>query len=265
MRATLFFPGPRLLPGPILQPPESGMALSRFEVDSASCIRCGLCVSDCVSAIIRMKDVPAIAPDDLGKCILCGHCQAICPTASITLDDIQPGSLAPAGEPVAPGVIAGIVSNRRSVRQFSPNPVEPERLAEAVEIAAWAPTARNMRDMGFVAFNGREKVVRLMEACADVMEKHGLLPDVAAHIRNNEDVLFRGAPCVLAIYAPERPFAASDCASTLAAIELALPSLGLASCWAGYFTAVCGRELPAGLSVPGGGRRCLAASWSGAR
>lgn len=228
------------------------MALSRFEVDSASCIRCGLCVSDCVCAIIDMDDLPAIAPANLEKCIRCGHCQAICPTAAITLDDIAPASLAPARKPVAPDVIEGIVRNRRSVRQFSQNPVAEESLTRAIEIAAWAPTARNIRDMGFVAFNGREKVVKLMDACADVMERQGLLPEVAAHIRKNEDVLFRGAPCVLAIYASERPYAVSDSATTLAAIEIALPSFGLASCWAGYFTAVCGRELPAGLSVPDG-------------
>ena len=228
------------------------MALSRFEVDGSSCIRCGLCVTDCVCAIIDMGDAPFIHPDDLAKCIRCGHCQAICPTASITLDDMGPASLAPAGKPVAPDVIEGIVRNRRSVRQFSPKPVEEESLTRAVEIAAWAPTARNIRDMGLVIFNGREKVVRLMEACADVMERHGLLPDVAAHIRKNVDVLFRGAPCVLAIYASDRPYAVSDCATTLAAIELALPSFGLASCWGGYFTAVCGKEVPAGLSVPEG-------------
>lgn len=228
------------------------MALSRFEVDSASCIRCGLCVSDCVCAIIDMADAPFIAQENLARCIRCGHCQAICPTASITLDDIGPARLAPSGEPVAPDVIEGIVRNRRSVRQFFQKPVEEESLTRAIAIAAWAPTARNIRDMGLVVFNGREKVVKLMEACADVMEKHGLLPDVAAHIRKNEDVLFRGAPCVLAVYASERPFAVSDSATTLAAIELSLPSFGLASCWAGYFTAVCGKELPAGLSVPDG-------------
>lgn len=228
------------------------MALSRFEADGASCIRCGLCVSDCVCAIIDMADTPFIAPENLSRCIRCGHCQAICPTASITLDDIGPARLAPAGMPVAPSVIEGIVRNRRSVRQFSQNPVEEASLTKAIEIAAWAPTARNIRDMGLVVFNGREKVVKLMAACADVMEKHGLLPDVAAHIRKNEDALFRGAPCVLAIYASERPCAVSDCATTLAALELALPSFGLASCWAGLFTTTCGRELPAGLSVPEG-------------
>lgn len=228
------------------------MGIKSFEVNSDTCIRCGLCVSDCVSAIIEMEDLPFIAQDNLAKCIRCGHCQAICPTESITLDGIEPKTLASAEKPAAETVVAAIVQNRRSVRQFFKEAIDKAALERAIAISAWAPTAINTRDIGFVIFNGREKVEKLMAACADVMEKHDILPQVSTNIRKGRDVLFRGAPCVLAIYASDRPFSVSDCATTLAAIELALPSLGLASCWAGYFTAVCGRELPCGLAIPEG-------------
>lgn len=226
--------------------------MTSFVVSPETCIRCGRCVSDCVCTIIEMGDLPFIAEGNLEKCIHCGHCQAICPTESVTLSGIDPHGLGNTEKPVSEEAIEGIVKSRRSVRQFQQDPVEQKLIEKAINIAAWAPTAINIRDMGFAIVNGREKVERLMVACADVMERFGLFPEVAANIRKNRDVLFRGAPCVLAIHASERPYSISDCATTLAAMELALPSLGLASCWAGLFTTTCGKAIPAGLEIPDG-------------
>lgn len=228
------------------------MGIKSFEVNSSTCIRCGQCVADCVCQIIEMGDLPFIARDKLEKCILCGHCQAICPTESITLNGIDPHDLANPKKAQPIGEIEAIVKNRRSVRQYLREAVDKAALEKALAIAAYAPTAINRRDIGITIINGREKVESLMAACADVMEKHNLFPELAANIRQGRDGLFRGAPCVLAIYASERPYAVSDCATTLADIELALPSLGLASCWAGLFTTCCGQEIPSGLAIPEG-------------
>lgn len=230
------------------------MPSTTFSVNEDTCIRCGLCVSDCVCRIIEMGELPFIAPANFDKCIRCGHCQAICPTESITLNGIDPKELQDTTTAMPDNVLAAIVKNRRSVRQFSKETIDENLLLRAIEIAAWAPTAVNMRDMGFVIFNGREKVEKLMLACANVMEKYNMLPGIVANVRNGSDNIFRGAPCVLAIHAPDRPFSISDCATTLAAIELALPSFGLASCWTGYFTTICGKELPAGLVIPEGAK-----------
>lgn len=232
------------------------MSLTSFEVATETCVRCGLCVSDCVCAIIEMGEVPFIPEGNLEKCINCGHCQAICPTESIRLDKINPDNLSNTEKPVPASVIECIVRNRRSVRQFHKEAVDRNTLEKAIAVAAWAPTAINIRDIGLIIVNGRERVEELMLACADVMEKYGLFPEVSANVRKGRDVLFRGAPCVLAIYASERPYAISDCATTLSTLELALPSLGLASCWAGLFTTTCGKEIPAGLSIPDGRKVC---------
>lgn len=232
------------------------MERASFEVNPETCIHCGLCVSDCVCAIIEMGNLPFIADGNLENCIRCGHCQAICPTESIVLNGIDPFARAGAEEPVATSVIERIVKNRRSVRQFYKDAVDLQLVEKAIEIAAWAPTAINIRDRGFAIINGREKVDKFIIACADVMEKYNLFPEVVASILKQNDVLFRGAPCVLAIYASKRPYSVSDCATTLAAIELSLPSLGLAFCWAGLFTTTCAKEFPAGLEIPEGRKVC---------
>ena len=46
-------------------------------IDPARCIGCGLCVSDCPTATIRMEGKLAVVTGY--GCIHCGHCQAICP------------------------------------------------------------------------------------------------------------------------------------------------------------------------------------------
>lgn len=230
------------------------MAENTFEVNGKACVRCGLCAADCVCNIIQLQDLPFIAPENLDKCIRCGHCQAICPADAITLDGIDPKTLEKAEKPVGEIVIGNIVKNRRSTRHFSSSSLEAKLLENIARLAAWAPTAKNVRDIGFVIFNGRQKLENLMLASADIMEKYKILPEVSSHIREGRDILFREAPCLLIAYASERHFAAQDCATTLAVLELALPSFDLASCWAGYFTAVCGLELPAGLELPEGRR-----------
>lgn len=50
-----------------------------FHVNPDICIRCGLCVGDCLERIIDMQDVPVIAEKDREKCLHCGHCQTIVP------------------------------------------------------------------------------------------------------------------------------------------------------------------------------------------
>lgn len=228
------------------------MPENSFEVNDKACVRCGLCAADCVCNIIQLADAPFITPENLDKCIRCGHCQAICPADAITLNGIDPETLAQTEKPVAKSVIEDIVKNRRSMRHFASGPVDEKLLENVVSLAAWAPTAKNIRDIGFVIFNGRQKLEKLMLASADVMEKYKILPEVSSLVREGRDILFREAPCLLVAHATDRHYAAQDCATTLAVIELALPSLGLASCWGGYFTAVCGLELPAGLELPEG-------------
>lgn len=226
-----------------------------FAVNADTCVRCGLCAQDCLEGIIALDDTPAIAPENRARCIHCGHCEAICPTASITIDGHDPASLEPM--PPAPGEagVAALVMRRRSVREYRPEPVEEKLLERAVALASYAPTSTNSRQIAYIAVNGREKVERLREATAAIMRKDAFLNRLLEDAPAGRDRIFRGAPCVLIAHAPESiPLSAADCATALATLELALPSFGLASCWAGIFTVVCGRETPRELRLPGDNR-----------
>ena len=45
-----------------------------------------------------------------------------------------------------------------------------------------------------------------------------------------------------------------DCATAASYLELAMPSLGLASCWAGMLIEACAYGLPEGLEIPQGNK-----------
>lgn len=231
------------------------MQTATFHANAGTCVRCGLCIGDCRARIIEMEDgAPFIAPENREKCIHCGHCQAICPTASITLDGHDPRTLEKVEEPLGEAEVRALIQRRRSVRHFRRENVEPRLLGRIIRMCSWAPTGSNNRGVGYIVFNGRAKVERLLHATREILDRHGLFPATAKQLTAGADPLFHGAPCVLLTHAPAQLLAGADCATALATLELALPSFELASCWAGRFTRICDRELPAGLSLPEGHR-----------
>ncbi|MCQ2444291.1 MAG: nitroreductase family protein, partial [Mailhella sp.] len=102
--------------------------------------------------------------------------------------------------------------------------------------------------------NGREKALPLLESVVSHMEKHGLAPLFTGQCRAGRDTIFRGAPCIIMVHAPERILSETDCATAIAYLELAAHGMGLASCWAGMFIESCRFGLPEGVSVPEGSK-----------
>lgn len=229
------------------------MSETTFQVNTKTCIRCGLCIRDCLWKIIEMGDAPFMAPENRGKCIHCGHCQAICPTASITLDGHPSSALEEMRKPLDEKSVEQLLKGRRSVREYAGEEVEAEKLKRIIELASYSPTAVNARQICYLVINGRSNVEKLLQATISVMQKRDFMTAIVRDTLSGWDRIFRGAPCVLVACAPAKsPLAASDCATALGALELILPSFGLASCWAGFFTIVCGMETPQGLPVPEG-------------
>lgn len=207
-------------------PKERKIKPVEFSVNQQTCVKCGLCIKDCLESIIEMEDFPLIDPANRSKCIHCGHCEAICPTASITLDGHDPKLLEPMPEAPDKKLVADLIKRRRSLREYKPGPVDEKLLEEIIDISSYAPTSTNSRRIGWLAINGRENVEKLSQATIDVMRKHDFLPQILNSIIPGKDRIFRSAPCVLAAYAPEAiPLSSADCATILATLELALPPL----------------------------------------
>ena len=221
--------------------------------DATRCTSCGICTSDCVCGILTMNGgLPTFKENGEKLCVHCGHCVAVCPEQAITLDGLDSAQLKKSETCDLTPCLDAFLKQRRAVRQYDERYVEQNLLEKAFACASYAPTAHNARQVSYIVINGRDKVEKLLHATVRLMEEHHLYPNHTKNVRNGHDSLFRGAPCLILIHAPERILSETDCATAASYLELAFPSFHLGSCWAGMFIEACAYGLPAGIQVPKG-------------
>lgn len=223
-----------------------------FTINRDKCNRCGICVTVCPAGIIKFKDresFPVPFKEASTICIKCGHCVAACPQGAFIHRDMDPANCMPVatGTPFSREQVEAFLCSRRSIRAYRDKQVEREILNELIELARYAPTARNMQNISWIVISDKNELIRLGELVIDWMRhltrEH---PEIARALHYHAmieawekgvDRIFRGAPHLIIAHAPSRdPYAAENCAGALAYLELAAYALGLGSCWAGYFT-----------------------------
>ncbi len=111
------------------------------------------------------------------------------------------------------------IRERRSIRVFRPDPIEPEKLEAILEAARWAPSGRNTQPWRLVVVESKEKreelgrVVTQMDMVRTAPVTLAILRDKDAGYDEIKDAQAIGA-----------------CAQN---ILLAAHSLGLGACWLG--------------------------------
>ncbi len=218
-------------------------------IDRELCARDGICMAECPARIIQedAEGYPLLAPDDVSRCISCGHCLAVCPHAALTLDGVTPAECVPLGKGPAllPEAVTALATGRRSVRSYREEPVPRDTIERLIDLARWAPTARNGQPVHWTVLDGREKVREAAALVADWFAGVGVYPELVAAWEEGEDRILRGAPHVLVVHAAAEGFRpAADCVIALTTLELAAHGLGLGACWAGYFMAAAGAHDP---------------------
>ena len=230
--------------------------MSLFSIDRAKCVKCGACVAECPTSLVRMPEADSFPEPLAGKeqgCIACGHCQAVCPTGALTLGAFDPTEFVPIREElgVSPEQVEQLFKSRRSVRSFTPEPVDRETLAGLVDFARWSPTGHNLQAVRWAVVESREGVVRLTEQVVDWMRSEAEkgselsavlnMPGLVRAWDKGKDVICRGAPHLVAAWtAPGEGVTPDlDAVAALTQVELAAHALGLGACWDGYliFTA----------------------------
>ncbi len=244
--------------------------MSLFTIDEKKCKRDGICVAECPLKIIEMKNagsVPAPTEDAAQRCIKCGHCVAVCPHGAFTHAMLRTAEFPPLKKELAlsPEQAEHFLRSRRSIRVYHDRPVEREKLQRLIETARYAPTGSNSQAVGWIALNSRSEVMKLTGMVADLMREllkarnpfaiNYRLDRFVSAWENGTDLIARGAPALVAAYGPkEYGLAQVDCTSALAYLDLAAPSLGLGSCWAGFFMLALSqwKPLQEALAVPEG-------------
>ncbi len=230
--------------------------MSLFSIDRAKCVKCGACVAECPTSLVRMPEAGSFPEPLAGKeqsCIACGHCQAVCPTGALTLGAFDPTEFVPIREELAvgPEQVEQLFKSRRSVRAFKAEPVERETLTGLVDYARWSPTGHNLQVVRWAVVESREGVIRLTEQVVEWMRGEAEkgtdlsailnMPGLVRAWDKGKDVICRGAPHLVAAWtAPGEGITPDlDAIVALTQVELAAHSMGLGACWDGYliFTA----------------------------
>ena len=109
-----------------------------------------------------------------------------------------------------------LLTQRRSIRKFKPQPVEPEKIAQLCEAMLRSPSSRNRQPWEFVVVDNPETLSQLKDAKA-----HGTS-------------FFATAPLAIVIAAdPQQSDVwVEDCSIVAIIAQLQAEQLGLKSCWA---------------------------------
>jgi nitroreductase/NAD-dependent dihydropyrimidine dehydrogenase PreA subunit len=224
--------------------------MSLFNVDSQKCNKDGICAVDCPLGIIQMKDGEAPTPAKGAEeiCIKCGHCVAVCPKGALTHKNLSPEECIPVKSDlkVSAEQVEQLMRARRSIRAYKDTIVDKDTIKKLLELSSCGPTGHNSRSVGWTVIYDNDEVRKLTAMVVDWMKymiKES--PDMAKGLdleltveayESGVDAICRNAPHVIVAHAPKTaPTAAIDCSTALAYLELAAPSFGAGTCWAGFF------------------------------
>jgi nitroreductase/NAD-dependent dihydropyrimidine dehydrogenase PreA subunit len=207
-------------------------------VDRKKCIGCGLCVKDCPSGHLKMKNGKAAVY--LSGCMECGHCFAICPKKAINMnhydtndcEDIYPMSAFDGDK------LLLAMKSRRSIRQFQKKVVESDDIDKILEAGRYSPTGGNKQNVQFTILGSKQDEIE--KECVALFRKGSkvLAPFVKLikRVDIDEHYFFKGAPLVIVVSAKS----GIDAGLASAYMELMAESMGLGVLYSGFFV-VCAK------------------------
>ncbi len=225
--------------------------MNHITVNYEKCVGCGLCIKDCPNTHLYMENKKAKAAES--GCIECGHCFAICPTNAIKMEgyDCTDYPVTSMTELDSDKFLSAIKS-RRSVRHFTAQPVEDEKLYKILEAGRYCPTGGNSQNVAFTILGSKQSEA---EAICVKLFRNGKkigapFVDFLKRIDIAEDFFFKGAPTVIVVSGK------SDINAGLASsyMELMAYNLGLGVLYSGFFV-ICtklSRKLKKMLHLPKG-------------
>ena len=224
-----------------------------FQVDPNKCLQDGACVDACPARLLEFKDgqdVPSPIPEAEEYCISCGHCVAVCPAGALDHRAMRAEDCPPIRSdlPMSRDMVEQFLRANRSIRSYTDQPADPATLRQLISIASYAPSGHNRQPVHWLVVQARAEVVRYCQLVVDWMQSmidqgSGLARDmhlqrVVEAWHEGQDVICRNAPQVIVAHAPKQePTATAACTIALTYLDLAAPSFGLGTCWAGFFNA----------------------------
>jgi nitroreductase/NAD-dependent dihydropyrimidine dehydrogenase PreA subunit len=224
--------------------------MSLLIINAEKCTKCNVCVLSCPVSIINLNaenKTPEVSKNKENLCIYCGHCESICPENALT-HSLSQSALEAAIERnklVNPTELAFYIKQRRSIRNFKKEPVEKNKIEQALDVVRYSPTGHNRQLNQWLVLYDTQKVELLTKATIEWMRKLiTIKPEIAerwgfsvlvAKFDMGFDRICRNAPHIMFCYSPSSYLVGQlDAIIATTHLDLYLPSLGIGTCWAGY-------------------------------
>ena len=130
------------------------------------------------------------------------------------------------------------IKGRRSVREYTQEPVAKEQIGAILEAGTWAPTGLNRQPWRFVVIEDK-RLIKLVSDETKVLVKH-VLPHFAAQFDADQDVICYDAPVLIFVCTEKDPQWAQvnllDCALAAQNMFLKAYELDLGTCYMGFIS-----------------------------
>lgn len=214
--------------------------LKMIEVNKDKCGHCNICVNECPVGLLESSanDVPKAHRVAPRLCIDCGHCIVVCPSGALTFKDISPEECEVIQKDlkISPEQAEQFLKAKRSVRTYKDKLVDKQMIEKLLEIASSAPSAKNKQPTKWVVVEGKDKIKEMSSLVIDWMKTKDEYKALVMAWEKGDDKILRESSYLVVPYTKSdayMPFVDSTIALTY--FELAATSMGLATCYAGFF------------------------------
>lgn len=208
-----------------------------IKINEEKCIGCSLCVKDCPNACLYLEEGKAHVREQ--GCIECGHCYAICPQGAVVMTGYdckdEPAVLM---SEIDSDTLLSAMRSRRTMRHFTDQSVEKEKIKKILEAGRYAPTGANAQDVSYTILGSRQKEAERI--CVDLFRKGqkagASFISFLKRVTITDDFFFKGAPLVIVVSGRNKV----NASLAAAYMEIMAESLGLGVLYSGFFR-VCAK------------------------
>jgi nitroreductase/NAD-dependent dihydropyrimidine dehydrogenase PreA subunit len=227
-----------------------------MEFDYDLCTKCGLCTKVCGSKALDIDENKRPYEKSPMICNDCGHCMAVCPVMAVNNTRMDPAQFLDMTDPEIPfDQLYYLIRNRRSIRIFKKDPLQPDHINKLLEAVRYIPTGSNRQELKYLVITDPNILQRIK---LEMAKKFRLVNNLAKSFPiklfvkkedraslgrlielwdAGDDPYLRNAPCFLIIYSNVSYFGipAWDAGIATYNIDLAAQTLGIGTMMNGFY------------------------------